>query len=69
MRLLAAKGVHAVGILWNVGCMSVALWALLSRFSDGVADAAPLLLLGAIGFFIAWGIAWLMLAPGTERRR
>lgn len=62
-RLLrSAKAVQWVGALWTVGCVGIALFALLShqRFSDGVADATPLVVLGVIGFSIALVIAWVI---------
>ena len=62
-RLLrSAKAVQWVGALWTVGCVGIALFALLSdqRFSDGVANATALVVLGAIGFSIALVIAWVI---------
>jgi hypothetical protein len=62
-RLLrSAKAVQWVGALWIVGCVGVALLALLGdqRFSDGVADATPIAVLGAIGFSVASVIAWFI---------
>ena len=60
--LRSAKAVQWVGALWIVGCVGVALLALLAgqRFSDGVADATPIVVLGAIGFSIALVIAWFI---------
>ena len=57
--LRGARAVQWFGILWNVGCAAFALWTLLNndRFSDAVADATPLVLIGGMGFVITWGIA------------
>ena len=70
-RLLrSARAVQWFGILWNVGCAGLALWALFDnqRFSDAVADATPLVLVGSIGFFITWGIAGIIKIRAKTQR-
>jgi len=69
-RLLRiAKALQWLGVLWNIGCVGIALLAIANqqRFSDGVSDAVPVALLGGVGFSIAWAIAWVIKGLARER--
>ncbi len=69
--LVAANVVKWLGVALNLYCAGFALFALATyqRFSDGVADAVPMLLAGALALSLALSLSWTIRGVVRRRRR
>ena len=69
--VIVAKVVQWLGALWVVYFVGDAALAIArdARFSDAVADAVPLLLVGGVGCALAWSIAVIIRGIAQKKQR